>query len=70
MAKRSPRKNPHGQHRPRVDGGVEGESEASPVHPEEVLAKEQVPGARDGQELGEELHHAQKDGLEEFRHAG
>jgi hypothetical protein len=53
-----------------VYGGVEGEAEASPVHPEEVLAKEQVPGARDGQELGEELHHAQKDGLEEFRHAG
>jgi hypothetical protein len=52
-----------------VDGRVEGEAEALLVHPEEVLAKEQVPGAREGQELGEALHHAQEDGFQEFEHA-
>jgi hypothetical protein len=47
-----------------VDGRIEGEAEALLVHAQEVLAKEQVPGAGDGQELGEALHHAQEDGFE------
>jgi hypothetical protein len=46
-----------------VYGRVEGEAEALLVHPEEVLAEEQVARAGDGQKLGEALHHAQEDGF-------
>jgi hypothetical protein len=58
MAKRSPKEQDRRQERPGVYGRVEGEAEALLVHPEEVLAKEQVARAGDGQKLGEALHHA------------
>jgi hypothetical protein len=44
-----------------VEGHVEGEPETILVQAEEVLPEQEVPGARDRQELGEPLNHAEQD---------
>jgi hypothetical protein len=46
-----------------VEGDVEGEPESGLIDPQEVLPEEQVPGARNRQELGQPLHYAQQDGI-------
>ena len=46
-----------------MEGDVEGKPEALLIQPQKILPEEQVPGARNRQELGQPLHYAQQDGL-------
>ena len=53
-----------GQHRAGLDHDVE-HVPALVVRPQQVAGEDQVPGARDGQELGEPLHDAEEERVQE-----
>ena len=53
-----------------MEGDVEGEAETSLIQAQEVLAEQQMSGARDRQKLGQPLHDAQQDRLQQFQQVG
>ena len=64
MERRSPQKNHTTAKTVPVWMAASKESPKRPWSmPEEVLAKEEVPGAGDREKLGQALHHAQEDGF-------
>src|SRR5215207_7664457 len=64
----SPEEPDNGQHRPCVNRCVKSEPEPLLVHAKEVLCQQQMSGTRDRQELRQPLHHAQQNGLDQFKH--